>query len=132
MCWLQAAAGDQPFYGFQQFNPICQRRIKDPLPLVKALFALGEQPFAAHALGVDLQLGAVLGNPFPTDFGFWHGLWLKSVLPRSQLRVPPAALASFRQIYTGNGHRGDAFFPTNEAHPFVRRGLHPNLFLAHA
>jgi hypothetical protein len=42
--------------------------------LVKTLFALGEPPLAAHAPGIHLQLYAVVGHPFPTDFGFGH--WL--------------------------------------------------------
>ncbi len=69
---LQAAAGDEALHGIQQFQPIFQRRIYHALPLVETLCALGEDPFPANALGVDLQLRSVFGHAFPTDFGFRH------------------------------------------------------------
>ena len=69
---LQAAPGDEALHGIQQFQPILQRRIGHALPLVKALCAMGENPFAPNALGVDLQFSAVFGHSFPTDFGFRH------------------------------------------------------------
>lgn len=69
---LQAAPGDEALHGVQQFKPIFQRRIGYALPLVKALFSMGEQPFASDTLSVYLQLRSVFGNAFPTDFGFRH------------------------------------------------------------
>jgi hypothetical protein len=54
MHWLQSAARDETFHGIKQFEPIFQGRIRHPLPLVKALLAVGEQPFAPHPLGVYL------------------------------------------------------------------------------
>ena len=69
---LQAAAGNEPLHGIQQFEPILQRRMGHAFPLVKTLRAVGEQPLTPDALRIDLKLRAVLGNPFPTDFGFRH------------------------------------------------------------
>lgn len=69
---LQAAASDEPLHRVQQFKPIFKRRIGHALPLVKTLFAMGKDPFAAHALGIYLQLRSVVRHTFPADFGLRH------------------------------------------------------------
>lgn len=69
---LQPAAADEAFHGIQQFKPIFQRRMLHALPLVETLLALGEKPFAPHALSVDLQFLALVGEAFPADFSFGH------------------------------------------------------------
>lgn len=69
---LQAAARDQALHGIQQFHPILQRWVGYRLPLIEPFLALEEIPFAAHALGLDLEFFSVLRPPFPTDLSLGH------------------------------------------------------------
>jgi len=69
---LQAPPRDQALNRIQQFHPIFQRRVRNRLPLIEALFALVEIPLAADALGIDLKFIAFFRPAFPTDFSFWH------------------------------------------------------------
>ena len=131
---LQTAAGDEPLHRVQQFQPVLQRRFRHGLPLIKALFALEKQPFPAHALGINLQLHALVGHPLPTDFslGMVKSEWHFRV--HSRERSSPATihadsrLRSSWQIHARHGHRGDAFLAPDETHVFVRRGLDADLF----
>src|SRR5258706_3855952 len=69
-----ASPRDEPLHGVEQFQPVFQRRFGNGLPVVKTPGAMEKTPLALHALNIDLQLFAVLGDAFPTDFCFCgHG-----------------------------------------------------------
>jgi hypothetical protein len=65
-----ASPCDEPLHGVEQFQPVFQRRFGNGLPVVKTPGAMEKTPLALHALNIDLQLLAVLGDAFPTDFCF--------------------------------------------------------------
>ncbi len=72
----QQAAVDASFDCIQQFEPILQRRVLYPLPLIEAPFASKKEPIPAHVLDIDLDRSLVLPDSFPTDFCFGHFLFL--------------------------------------------------------
>src|SRR5271170_1073971 len=68
----QQPAVDPAPHRIQQRQPILRRGVFDLLPLLKAFFALVENPLPAHMLGITLQRLAFRRGALPTDFGFWH------------------------------------------------------------
>ena len=91
----------------QQFEPVLKQGLLHALPLIESALPDVKLPLVAHMMRVNLEFLARLVRANPANFSLGHCV------------VSSYAFASSGQLDASDGHRGDAFAASDEAHVLI-------------